>query len=117
MNVIRGFLQLPSRALIVLLQGYQRVVSPAIPVIFGPACGCRFAPTCSHYAIEAVREHGAVFGSLLAAVRLSKCTPLHPGGFDPVPRRGKFVCTVVHSRPGNAAAPLAEASPRPFIHG
>ena len=95
MNVIMAVLQLPSRILITFLQVYQRVVSPAIPVIFGPACGCRFAPTCSHYAIEAVRQHGAALGIVLASVRLIKCTPLHPGGFDPVPPRGKFSCTLV----------------------
>jgi putative membrane protein insertion efficiency factor len=56
-----------------------------LPVLFGPACGCRFYPTCSHSAADAVRAHGAVRGSLLALLRLLKCTPLHPGGIDPVP--------------------------------
>ncbi|MBL9209686.1 MAG: membrane protein insertion efficiency factor YidD, partial [Opitutaceae bacterium] len=51
------------------------------------ACGCRFSPTCSHYAAEAIRTHGAVVGVGLAAIRLVKCTPLHPGGVDPVPPR------------------------------
>ena len=68
-----------------LIKAYQRTVSPALPILFGPACGCRFAPTCSHYAVEAVETHGALHGSWLAAVRLLKCTPLHPGGLDPVP--------------------------------
>ena len=56
-----------------------------LPVIFGPSCGCRFYPTCSHYAAEAVMAHGTIRGAWLAARRIIKCTPLHPGGNDPVP--------------------------------
>lgn len=55
-----------------------------------PALGpprCRFHPSCSHYALEAVERHGAVRGTWLATKRLAKCHPLHPGGFDPVPDR------------------------------
>lgn len=80
-------LGLPARVLLLLIRLYQRTLSPALPVFFGSACGCRFSPTCSHYAADAVRTHGAVIGTGLAAVRLLKCTPLHPGGFDPVPAR------------------------------
>lgn len=62
---------------------YRRWVSPAIPA------RCRFYPTCSAYALEAVTVHGPVRGVLLAARRLLRCHPFHPGGFDPVPgRRG-----------------------------
>ncbi|ACB74757.1 membrane protein insertion efficiency factor YidD [Opitutus terrae] len=78
-------MQLPARTLLGLVWLYQHTLSPVLPAIFGPSCGCRFAPTCSHYAAEAVRRHGAVIGSALALRRLIKCTPLHPGGFDPVP--------------------------------
>jgi putative membrane protein insertion efficiency factor len=76
---------LPVRALLALVWLYQRSVSPVLPAIFGPNCGCRFAPTCSHYAAEAVRAHGALAGSWLALRRLLRCTPLSAGGFDPVP--------------------------------
>jgi uncharacterized protein len=62
-----------------MLTGYQRYVSPA----FGPHC--RFAPTCSTYALQAVRAHGAMRGSWLALRRLACCHPFHPGGLDPVP--------------------------------
>jgi len=79
--------RLPSRVLLALIWVYQRTLSPTLPAVFGPACGCRFHPTCSHYAAEAVRTHGAGRGAWLAVVRLLKCTPLHPGGFDPVPAR------------------------------
>ena len=93
--ILRALAALPGRAVVGVLWVYQRTVSPALPAIFGSACGCRFAPTCSHYAIEAVRAHGAIVGLGLAIVRLVKCTPLHPGGFDPVPARTRFSCVNV----------------------
>jgi uncharacterized protein len=77
---------LPAAAAVGLIRIYQRAASPLLPVFFGPACGCRFYPTCSHYAAEAVRTHGALWGGWLAARRIVKCTPLHPGGHDPVPQ-------------------------------
>lgn len=67
--------------LIVLLNGYRRFVSPLL------LPSCRFYPSCSAYALEAVQVHGAVRGSWLAARRLSRCHPFHPGGLDPVPPR------------------------------
>ncbi|MBI4082161.1 MAG: membrane protein insertion efficiency factor YidD [Candidatus Lambdaproteobacteria bacterium] len=70
--------------LMLLIRGYQVLVSPFLP----PAC--RFHPSCSHYALEAVRRHGALAGSWLALVRLVKCQPLHPGGIDEVPARFRF---------------------------
>lgn len=76
---------LPARGLLGLIRLYQLTLSPVLPAIFGPACGCRFHPTCSHYAIGAIRTHGALRGAMLAGWRLLKCTPLHPGGLDPVP--------------------------------
>lgn len=89
-------LRLPARALLGLVWVYQHTLSPAIPAVFGNACACRFHPTCSHYAAEAVRTHGALRGIWLSARRLLRCTPLHPGGFDPVPparRAQRPVCT------------------------
>ena len=84
-RLILRLVGLPAAGLVVLVRVYQRILSPALPVFLGPGCGCRFSPTCSHYAIGALREHGAIIGLGLAAVRLLKCTPLHPGGEDPVP--------------------------------
>jgi hypothetical protein len=72
-------------ALLGLIWLYRKLVSPVLPAVFGPSCGCRFHPTCSRYATEAVHTHGAIRGAWLAARRLLKCTPLHPGGFDPAP--------------------------------
>jgi putative membrane protein insertion efficiency factor len=89
------FARLPASVLLGALWVYQRTVSPFLPVVFGPGCGCRFAPTCSHYAAAAVREHGALMGSFLALRRLAKCTPLHPGGFDPVPPRRRPRCHAI----------------------
>lgn len=68
-----------ARAVIVLLAAYQRVVSP----LLGP--NCRFHPSCSRYAIEAVGAHGVLRGGWLALRRLSRCHPFHEGGLDPVP--------------------------------
>lgn len=74
-----GIAALPRRAIAGLIRLYQLVISPVLP----PAC--RFTPSCSHYALEAVTRHGALRGSWLAARRLARCHPFHPGGFDPVP--------------------------------
>jgi len=76
---------LAATAAIGLIRLYQNTASPALPAIFGPSYGCRFYPSCSHYAAEAVATHGALRGSYLAARRVIKCTPFHPGGNDPVP--------------------------------
>ena len=61
------------------IRGYQLIISPMI----GPRC--RFTPTCSQYAIEAIKLHGIVKGCWLAAKRLIRCQPLSEGGYDPVP--------------------------------
>ena len=74
---------LPRRAALKLLWVYQMGISP-----LKPAPTCRFEPVCSAYAIDAVTEYGAIRGSIMAAIRISKCGPWHPGGWDPVrPRR------------------------------
>ena len=67
--------------LIWLLKGYRFAISP----LYGQVC--RFYPTCSAYALEAVTEHGALRGSWLAVRRVGRCHPWNPGGYDPVPRR------------------------------
>ncbi|HNX41521.1 MAG TPA: membrane protein insertion efficiency factor YidD [Candidatus Aminicenantes bacterium] len=71
-----------SRLETLLLRGYHSMISP----LLGPRC--RFYPSCSHYAVEAVSVHGFWKGNFLALRRLLKCHPLHPGGFDPVPPAG-----------------------------
>jgi len=65
------------------LRGYQYLVSP----LLGPSC--RFHPSCSQYADEALARHGLWRGGWLAGRRLCRCGPWHPGGYDPVPQRGR----------------------------
>lgn len=71
-----------AAALTMLVRGYRRYVSPLLPR------RCRFHPTCSRYALDALATHGSWRGGLLAARRLLRCHPFHPGGFDPVPVLG-----------------------------
>ena len=62
---------------------------------------CRFSPTCSHYAEDAVREHGAIKGGAMAAWRIARCGPFTDGGYDPVPPgRGHVYDTVIHAEAG-----------------
>jgi putative membrane protein insertion efficiency factor len=68
-----------AKPLIWLVRGYQLAISPMLPP------SCRFHPTCSEYALESLRRHGAAKGSWLAAKRVCRCHPWHPGGHDPVP--------------------------------
>jgi putative membrane protein insertion efficiency factor len=72
-------LRLPQRACELLIRGYQRGISPLLPP------SCRFTPTCSQYALDAVRRHGALRGAWLGLRRLARCHPWHAGGYDPVP--------------------------------
>ena len=85
MTQVRRERGVAAAAAVGLVRAYQATVSPVLPALFGPACGCRFYPSCSEYAAQAVAEHGVAGGSYLAARRILKCTPLHPGGNDPVP--------------------------------
>ncbi len=70
-----------GRLLLALLGVYKRFVSPLLPV------ACRFTPTCSQYAAEAIRVHGSLRGSWLAVKRLARCQPFSTPGYDPVPPR------------------------------
>lgn len=64
---------------LLLIRGYQRLLSPALGTV------CRYEPTCSRYAYEAIDRFGVARGGWLAAKRLGRCHPWHAGGFDPVP--------------------------------
>jgi uncharacterized protein len=81
---VRFLWTLPQNFLIVLLKGYRKVVSP----LYGQVC--RFFPSCSAYALEAVTVHGAVKGVWLAGRRLSRCHPWNEGGVDHVPASPGF---------------------------
>lgn len=65
--------------LVGLIRGYRSLISPLFPP------SCRFHPTCSQYALEAIARFGSVKGSWLALKRILRCHPFHPGGYDPVP--------------------------------
>lgn len=78
MSIFAALLSLPIR-------GYQKFISPML------GANCRFLPSCSEYALEALKLHGAFKGGLLAAWRILRCNPLFPGGYDPVPPKGKWV--------------------------
>lgn len=90
-NAVRSvIMQLPRRLLMALVRLYQLTLSPFI------GGQCRFHPTCSHYAMDALEQHGAWRGSILAAGRLLRCQPWCEGGIDPVPPSLNHSC-VSHS--------------------
>lgn len=81
----------PARAMVFAIGLYRSYVSPLrLPT-------CRFTPTCSQYAVDALTEYGVVKGGWLAAVRLAKCGPWHRGGWDPIPERHNAFGTPIHS--------------------
>ena len=67
------------RLLILFVRAYQKGISPFLP------SSCRYYPSCSAYAVEALEKYGALRGSWLAVCRICRCHPFRPGGFDPVP--------------------------------
>ena len=69
----------PRRLAMLIIKGYQKLISPALPP------SCRFTPTCSEYAYQALEKHGLLEGGWLAIKRLLRCHPFNPGGYDPVP--------------------------------
>lgn len=91
-----------QHALVFLVRGYQWTLSPLLAALFGDQC--RYHPTCSVYAAEAIRTHGAWRGGWLAARRLARCAPWGGRGIDPVPRVTVKLNLgdVGHSRPPHA---------------
>ena len=70
---------IPKRIMLGMIRFYRRFIGPMFP-----PC-CRFTPTCSAYALEAIQKYGALKGGYLAVRRILRCNPFHPGGYDPVP--------------------------------
>ena len=100
-----------KRLLLAVIGFYSRAVSPALPA------RCRFYPTCSAYAAEAIARHGAARGTWLAVRRLAKCAPWHPGGLDlvpaPRPRPSAARGTPERDCSSSTAAPVPSAARRP----
>lgn len=81
-RVVAAVRRFPRRALIFVIELYRMYVSPMrLPT-------CRFEPTCSAYAVEALERHGVLYGGWLSIYRLLKCGPWHKPGYDPVPEQG-----------------------------
>ena len=91
---------LPTAAtiLILVIRAYRWTISPGQVFLFGPAGGCRFTPTCSQYAMEAVREHGAMAGGWLAVKRICRCHPWGDCGHDPVPQNETILPPLLSKR-------------------
>ncbi len=80
-------LDVPKSALIFAIRVYRWTISPMQIFLFGPTGGCRFTPTCSQYAMDAIHAHGALAGGVLAAKRICRCHPWGGCGHDPVPKK------------------------------
>ncbi len=76
---MRHIRNLITKLLILPIRGYQRFISPLTPPV------CRFTPTCSNYAIQAIQKHGPLRGTWLAIKRIARCNPWGGSGYDPVP--------------------------------
>ncbi len=82
-----------------IIRGYQWFIRPILPM------SCRYWPSCSHYAIEAVQRHGVLRGSVLAVWRVLRCNPWGGFGLDPVPERFSLKLRIRHPDGGNCTAP------------
>jgi putative membrane protein insertion efficiency factor len=85
---------------------YRRVLSPVLTAVIGPAC--RFSPTCSEYALQAIDQHGAVRGGWLATRRICRCHPWGDCGHDPVPPRAPGTLKREENLAGQADRPVAQ---------
>ena len=98
-----------ARALLLALRGYRLLLSPWL------GSACRFSPTCSLYAMEAIERHGAAAGGMLAARRLLRCHPGCAGGHDPVPERPPrlfgFPCPPASDASAGAPPPPSKITP------
>lgn len=97
--------ELPRRLLMGLVQAYRLVLSPWL------GSACRFEPSCSAYALQALERHGAAAGSYLALRRLVRCHPWCDGGCDPVPTARPFSGLLAGDRPVRPCPPSSDNTP------
>lgn len=101
-------LTLPQRALLALVRGYRLLLSPWL------GSACRFEPTCSAYALQALEQHGAAAGTYLTLRRLVRCQPFCPGGHDPVPGQAPALFRhFLADAPRAAGEPSSSSKPEP----
>ena len=102
---LRWIHRLPRQVVIFVIELYRTWVSPMrLPT-------CRFEPTCSGYAVEALSRHGFLYGGWLSVVRLLKCGPWHKPGYDPVPERGPRELFTTSERPVTSERSVEESTP------
>jgi uncharacterized protein len=94
---------------------YRGVISPAKTVLFGPLGRCRFTPSCSEYALEALRQHGALAGSWLAFNRIGRCHPWGGCGHDPVPANKSKVQSLKSKVQGDGTSVFSSHLPEPMV--
>ncbi len=92
--------------LCLLIRFYQIVISPPLHFLLGPLAGCRFTPTCSQYALEAVRHHGVFRGGWLGIRRILRCNPWGGCGHDPVPLPGDPTASSLDKPPVRGTLPV-----------
>lgn len=97
--LLQAVILLPRRGLILLVRGYRFFLSPWL------GSACRFEPTCSAYALQALQRHGALAGSALTTGRLLRCHPWCAGGYDPVPDQPPRLFTRLLRAPGRSDVP------------
>src|ERR1035441_7334422 len=104
------------RALMLAIRCYQLTISPAQVFLFGPTGGCRFTPTCSQYAMDAIRARGAMAGGWLAVKRICRCHPWCPSAHDPFPQNKTILPPLLSKRGeggGEGSNRFQIPSPRP----
>lgn len=104
-QVVRAVAKAPRLALMGAVRLYQMTISP----LLGPRC--KYYPSCSHYGYEALRTHGAVIGTLLAAWRVLRCNPWSHGGVDDVPARGERLFRLTRNNQAQISPSTSQASP------